>query len=96
MSHSPLPWTAYRCPSCYEPDRACGFNGETLDGSYEECHHVLSLEEAHLIVRAVNCHDELLVACEVTLANLEIIGTHPDTLPMVRLRAALAKVKENP
>lgn len=53
MSMPPFPWTIYRCSYC-EEGRACGFNGEALDHSMEECHHPLTMEEAEYIVRACN------------------------------------------
>jgi hypothetical protein len=58
MSEFGEPWTVHRCSYC-EPDRACGFNGENLDHSYDECHHPLDLETA-----------ERLAACLNALANV--------------------------
>lgn len=62
-AHTPTPWTTYRCQfadEIGEPEQvACGFNGESLDGSYDECHHTLSMADAVFIVRAVNSHDAL-------------------------------------
>lgn len=56
LSHSPLPWTAHRRDDGWmELDHAC-------DGGLE-CR--LSDEDAEFIVRAVNCHDELLEAMRV-------------------------------
>lgn len=48
-------------------------------------------EEEDLVL-ALSAPD-LLAACEVTFANLELAETHPDTLPMRVLRAAIAKAR---
>lgn len=47
-------------------------------------------EEERLLLAAA---PELLAACEATLANLTLIGTHPETLPMRMLTAAIRKAK---
>lgn len=43
--------------------------------------------------RLIAAAPELLEACRVTLANLELIGTHPNTLPMKALKSAIAKAE---
>ncbi len=49
----------YRCDYC-EPGRACGIDGEnTLDCSYDECHHPLDLGFAEEVVRRWNYVEEL-------------------------------------
>lgn len=60
--HTSTPWTVFQCSFAKQEDitSACGFNGETLDMSHDECHHPLSLANAAFIVRAVNSHEELL------------------------------------
>jgi len=48
--------TVYQCSDCekYAKDRACGFNGECLDWSNDECHHPLYLDEARRMAAAWN------------------------------------------
>jgi hypothetical protein len=63
----------YRCPFDVraEPDRACGFNGESLDASYDECHHVLSAADARAIVLLRNSAASLLA--EVAASRERIV-----------------------
>ncbi len=89
--HAATPWTAHHTAG-HETHGQTAIYAEDGDGRdiaivYD------GAANAAFIVQAVNAHDELVAACEITLANLEAIGTHPDTLPMIRLRAALAKAK---
>jgi hypothetical protein len=63
-THTPGPWTVYRCQFVDEyeaqPLLACGINGASFDASRDECHHVLTLADARLIAAA----PELLEACK--------------------------------
>lgn len=98
--HTPVPWTVYRCSYC-DPESACGFNGRTLDCSHDECHHPLSLDEAELICKAVNCHDELVAAlvavCELSLPKVALSGRPRPTMAEVtaKIQAVLDRTKQD-
>lgn len=51
-----------------------GFNGYSLDASYDECHHVLSMADAEIIIKSVNNHYKLVQA----LKNILIQANHSD------------------
>lgn len=96
--YAPTPWTV-------ESTNANGWKGLSIraaDGLF-----VANLvmqpgaenerENARLIVRAVNCHDDLQAACIAALAKLTgdgmdgTLGHHPDNPLPTQLRAAIAK-----
>ncbi len=65
QGHTPTPWTVYQCQFCKDDtnnESACGFNGSSLDASYDECHHTLSIEDARHIVHCVNNFPALVEA----------------------------------
>jgi hypothetical protein len=45
--------TVYQCQSCPEGE-ACGFDGETYDQSYDECHHPMDLGFAQRLADCFN------------------------------------------
>lgn len=53
-------WKVYRCSYC-EEGHACNFDGEqSLDHSYDECHHPLDLNEAEFIALAGRAFDVMM------------------------------------
>lgn len=93
--HSPLPWV-------YDPattgiENILDVNGGSiLDG--DEVPSLRNPADAAFIVRAVNCHDELVVVAtdllDVAEHSCHDHSENPDNQPLIRrARAILAKVK---
>lgn len=65
------PLEVYRCCFCatdwHGKDSACGFNGESYDHSYDECHHPMLLKDAELFAVLRNNAKQL---CELALDGL--------------------------
>jgi hypothetical protein len=61
-----IPW----CVDEYTPGRIW-IRRDLPDGSTETlCQDVATLEQAYAIVRAMNCHDDLLAACKLLLDDV--------------------------
>lgn len=100
MEHTPLPWK--RC-SANEGKCSCGLIWSLpADCTVASAHSIKdgegptleqSLLNADFIVRAVNCHDELLEACKA-MASHGLKGKLPDgRLPYDMVIAAIAKAQ---
>lgn len=93
MKHTPTPWRT-----------VAGYGGINVIGANEYgvalVHQLVGLNapqteaNAEFIVRAVNCHDELLAACKAALGSFEKYETQFTSHPLFgELRAAIAKAE---
>jgi len=60
-------WTVYQCDFCTK-ESACGFNGESLDCSRDECHHPMLLVDANLLAALHNAAPSLLALARAGMA----------------------------
>lgn len=102
MSHSPLPWKVTNEPNWDHIDSHCGIDGAdglTVCDIYNSLGHdttegdrATADANAALIVRAVNCHEELLAALK--LARHWLAQTYSEKGPaMAEVNAAIAKAE---
>lgn len=92
--HTDLPWTIYRCQFADElgapGEVACGFNGESLDMSRDECHHPLTMADAELVIKAVNNFQDLL---DFVKDIRPFLGYDPEATLNKRADALIAKAE---
>lgn len=84
--HTPIPWRIF-----------CGAEGDFIGDKDKEC--IITIDDdtisddAKFIVRAVNCHDELVAALETMIARLDCRKKweDPDREAYHAARSALAR-----
>lgn len=95
--HAPTPWTVYDAGSEGYPGIDAGWRSIVMFGSAdEECGvrgdtHAEAEANARFIVRAVNCHDELLTHLIAAVDALEAFGVQNGGIP--EMKAAIAKAR---
>ena len=69
------PWTVYQCACMHDGERlewACGYiEGDSLDHSYDECHHPLPIGDAEFIAAAREAVPALIAEVERLCRELE-------------------------
>ena len=66
-------WTVYQCDFCTK-ESACGFNGESLDCSRDECHHPMLLVDANLLAALHNAAPSLLALARAGRRLAEVMA----------------------
>ena len=109
-NHTPIPWR--RCPHYIAIDSQDGYIVFQFADKYsdEECGNLVrapdpdvQFENAEFIVKAFNCHDELLEACKAALQsqescerNCELPLSEREQNSIALLRAAITRAEASP
>jgi len=91
-SHTPTPWEIHE-----DWNKTVELFGGNDCDDFKNITHILSFEDAAYIVKAVNCHEELVKLLTEQLTDYEMMDAHritaTDKAWMERARQAIAKAE---